>query len=248
MKQKYKIIFFVCIFYSSICVAQKQITKQNLAWYGYYISFHFNDKWFWQTEFQARQFINPSAIHQYLVRTHLHRLLSNSGWEVSGGASWFFNNSNDPKSLIKLTIPELRPHLEFNYKQKFKNFMLDHRYRAESRFFHTTNLANTELENGYNFGNYRFRYRVQLVVDVLKIQEKQLLKFKIGNEFFLNAGKNIILNMFDQNRLYTGLSLQILPNLNLDIGYLKLFQMRTNGGFYDRDIICLILFHKINFI
>ena len=56
-------------------------------------------------------------------------------------------------------------------------------------------------------------------------------------------------NTFDQNRIYFGVQYGLNENLAVELGYLKSFQQRPNGtDYFDRDIIRLSIFHKINFI
>ena len=136
---------------------QKSTTNQNLIWYGLFTTIKINKNWYFQNEFQERHYINPTAQHQFLIRSHLHRLLGNSGWETSAGICLFLQNPNDPNATVTLTVPELRPHAEFAYKQKLDKVNIDHKYRAEARFFHSTNQARTELEDDFEFGNFRFR-------------------------------------------------------------------------------------------
>ncbi|MDD3875632.1 MAG: DUF2490 domain-containing protein [Bacteroidales bacterium] len=231
---------------TNLIYAQKNITHQELIWYGYFTTFKINEKWYFQNEFQERHYINPISQHQFLIRSHIHRFFEESGWESSLGMCFFLQNPNDPNATTKLTVPELRPHIEFGYKQKLEKVTFDHRYRVEARFFHNTNTTRTELEDGFKFGNFRFRYRIQATVPLFKVAEKKYFKFKISDEIHLNAGNNISKNVFEQNRIYTGLSIDVLSNLAFDVGYLNWFQQRSNGDFYNRNILRFTVYHKID--
>lgn len=237
---------FLLAMTTSCLHGQESTTNQNLIWYGLFTTLELNEKWYFQNEFQERQYINPTAQHQFLIRSHLHRLLGKSGWETSIGMCLFLQNPNDPNATTILTVPELRPHIEFAYKQKLEKFTLDHRYRAESRFFHSTNQARTELEDGFEFGNFRFRYRLQATIPLFKVAESRTLKLKISDEININVGNKITKNVFDQNRLYAGINYDILPHLSFEVGYLNWFQQRPNGDFYNRNILRFTVFHKIS--
>lgn len=225
--------------------AQKKVTHQSLSWYGYFFSLHFNDKWYWQTELQERHFIAPVAQHQFLVRTHVHRAIGKSGWEASAGMCVFLQSQNEPEAVNKLIVPELRPHLEIAYKQKLKHVTLDHRYRTEARFFHGTDSARTVLEDGFEYGNFRFRYRLQATFPVWKIDEQRSLKIKVSDELHLNVGNKIVKNVYEQNRLYGGIAVDALPDLTFELGYLNWFQQRPNGDFYNRHILRFTVFHNV---
>lgn len=225
---------------------QKSVTNQELIWYGYFTTFNINENWYFQNEFQERHYLKPISQHQFLIRSHIHRDLGKSGWETSIGMCLFLQNPNDQNSSSKLTVPELRPHIEFAYKQKLTKVTFDHRYRAEARFFHNTNSAKTELEDGFDFGNFRFRYRIQATIPLFKVVDSRYLKLKISDEIHLNAGNKISKNVFEQNRIYGGLSNDITKNVTFDIGYLNWFQQRPNGDFYNRNILSFTVFHKID--
>lgn len=230
---------------TALAFGQKTVTRQSLIWYGLTTSVEFNEKWYLQNEFQERHYINPFAQHQFLMRSRLHRVLGQSGWETSAGICLFLQYPNDPLATVKLRIPELRPHIEFAYQQKFEKLTINHRYRVEARFFHNTNNSKTALEHGYRLGAFRFRYRLQATIPIVQLIHGRYLRLKLSDEIHLNAGKNIITNPFDQNRIYGALNCDMLPNLSIEVGYLNWFQQTSSGEFYDRDILNLSLLHKI---
>jgi len=187
-------------------------------------------KWFWESEVQERHYINPVAQHQLVFRSHLHRELP-AGWEVSGGMCLFLQSPHNPRAAVKLMVPELRPHVELAYRQRLKRINIDQRYRMEARFFHQTNAARTELEDGYAFNNFRFRWRIQGAVPLWKIDNKRSLRVRVSNELHVNLGRKIQINVFDQNRIYGGFSVDFLPNLSFDVGYMNWFQQKPDGNF-----------------
>lgn len=224
---------------------RKNTADQSLVWYGYFMSLHFHPKWYWQTELQERHPINPTAQHQFLVRSHVHRYLG-GGWETSVGMCTFWQDPNDPVIKDRLTVLELRPHVEFALKQKLKYLTFDYRYRAEARFFQNTDKDRTKLEDAFGFGNFRFRYRLQASVPIWKIDSERTLKFKVSDEVHVNAGNKIVKNVFEQNRVYAGLAVDVFSNVVFDLGYLNWFQQRPTGEFYNRHILRFTLFYSIH--
>jgi hypothetical protein len=229
----------------SLVFAQKEVVTQELIWYGYFNTIVFSDKWSLTSEIQERQFVAPTRQHQFLLRSQASRKLG-GGWSGSFGFCYFLQSPNDPLSKNNLVVPELRPHLELSQKQFLKVVTLDHRYRFEARFFHNTNDNRTELEEGYDFGNFRFRYRITASVPIWTFKDKQSLKIKVSDELHVNLGNKITTNVFDQNRLYTGINADATKNLSLEFGYLNWFQQRTNGTFYNRHIARFTIYHKID--
>ncbi|MCS6990604.1 MAG: DUF2490 domain-containing protein [Chitinophagales bacterium] len=226
--------------------AQKNITHKQMIWYGLFTTLKFSPTLYYQHEFQERHDINPFEQYQFLIRGHLHYVLGKSGWEASAGSSLFLHEQHNEASATRYTIPELRPHVETAYKQKLSWGMIDHRYRMEFRNFHNINSDNTGLDRGYRFTNFRFRYRFQVTLPLVKSTNDRGLKFKISNELFVNLGKKVGINVFDQNRFFTGFSYDILKNLTFESGYMNLFQEKSNGNFYNRNILRLTVFHTID--
>jgi hypothetical protein len=247
---KIKIIVFISILLGLVNVsfAQKKVVEQDQLWYSLISTFDLSEKWFFQNEFHERHFVDPIAQNHLIMRSHLHRRLGKSGWDASFGGVFFVLNPNTPGSDKLASVPELRPHVEFGYKQKLEYFNFDHRYLAEARFWHNTNAARTELADGFEFANYRFRYRIQATVPIIKMADKRSLKFKISNEILVNLGSNININVFDQNRASAALNYDILNNLSVEVGYLNWFQEIPNGSFLNRDVLRFAIFHNISFL
>lgn len=217
-------------------------------WFAYNQQVQFHAKWYWQNEIQERVFISPFKQHQFLLRTHVHYLPVQQ-IDMSVGFCYFLQDNHDPYKEDKLSVPELRPHAEVIFKMPIHKIQIDHRIRFELRYFHNTTASQNDLTPGYHFGNYRFRYQLQVQIPLVKIADKQYLKLRIADEILINAGKNIKKNIFDQNRIYAALACDISPSLNFELGYLNWYQQRNNGtDYYNRSIIRVIINHKINAI
>jgi hypothetical protein len=146
-----------------------------------------------------------------------------------------------------LVVPELRPHVEFNFRTHLGRVTFGHRYRAEARFFHDV-LAN-ELVDSYTFSNYRLRYQFAVEVPLLNkaASRPDRLYLRAAEEIMLNAGAKVVHNTFDQNRIDGGAGFWILPTLGVELGYLDQFQQRPSGSaYYDRRILRLTINHRID--
>lgn len=226
--------------------AQKSVTHQQLIWYAYFLTVPIDKNWSVVAEIQERHFVHQFAQHQLSFRTHIHRKLGASGWEASAGFGTFFQSPNKPTSDIDLVVPELRPHAEFAYKQTFQKFTFDHRFRGEARYFHHLNIEKTELEDGYYFGSFRFRYRILASYPIWKTNENLVLKVIAGDEMMIQAGKKVHYT-FDQNRMILGIGLVVSSSLNVEATYQKWINQRETGGYYNRDILRLTMNHRIEF-
>lgn len=241
-----KILIVLIFCFSTNLFAQKNVEHQDLVWYGYYNTVEINEKYSVLSEIQERHFINPVAQHQLVFRSNLQRKLGEQ-WNVSGGITYFLQSPNNPESESDLVVPEIRPDIGFGYQQKINSVTINHRYKAEARFFHDT--KNDELVGGFRFSNFRFRYQLGVDIPILKDKETKQNKLivKIKDEVMLNAGRKIVKNVFDQNRVYLALNYQFNKALAMEIGYMNWYQQRSSGvDFYSRDIFRFSLFHKIS--
>ncbi len=233
---KYLFFFFLPIYG---LFAQHKIEHQSQVWYGYYLAYPINKVWYIQGEAHTRHFLDPFVHHQNAFRAHFHRTIGEN-WDLSAGTAIFLNTPNDPRTSIRLAIPEYRPHVDAVYKQRWSIFRIDHRFRSEMRFNRGTDMARTQLTESVNFSNYRFRYRIQAIFPLFKN-----IQGKINTEILLNAGQENPANDLDQHRMFAGLSIPFLSNLTADIGYLHAFQQRPNLNYYDRSILSFMVYHRI---
>lgn len=237
-------LFLFLSFLPGISKAQKDVIRQQLIWYGYFITVPIDSNWSVIAEIQERHFVHPFAQHQLSLRGHIRRKLGKSGWEASGGFAAFFQSPNNPRSELELIEPELRVHTELVSRQRLNKLTLEHRYRAEARFFRNLNAEETELEEGYSFGSFRFRYRILLSFPIWQINDNKVLKVIAGDELMAQAGKKINY-VFDQNRVIAGFNFTFSRALTVEMSYQKWINQRQSGGHYNRDIVRLVANHRL---
>lgn len=95
-------------------------------------------------------------------------------------------------------------------QQIFENVPLKQRFRWEQRF----------IENA----DFRTRLRHQMTIDVPFYQfekDKQFLYATAYNELFINTDKSRKTNVFERNRLYTGLGYKHNSNLSFQLGWMN---------------------------
>lgn len=242
---KVKLLFI--LFFYLFCLnssAQKNVTNQELVWYGYYNTLNINENYSLKSEIQERHFINPTKQHQLVFRSNLEKKIVNN-LKFSVGMTLFLQNSNNPFSNSDLMVPELRPDIGFNTKQEFKWISILHRYKLEARFFHQ--VENNELVGGYMFSNFRVRYQLGIHIPLLKTENQDKIILVLKDELMVNLGNKIIKNTFDQNRIYVAFNYVINRKIAIEMGYMNWFQQQTSGiDFYNRSIFRLSLFHSLS--
>ena len=240
--KKWRVLFLFCFYCSGL--AQKNVTNQELIWYGYYNALAFNENWSLKSEIQERHFVSPNKQHQLVFRSNLEKRIINN-LKLSIGMTLFLQSPNDPDSDSDLVVPELRPDLGFNTKQEFKWLSILHRYKFEARFFHQ--VENNELVGGYTFSNFRLRYQLGADIPLFKKEDRNKIVLVLKDELMVNFGSKISNNTFDQNRIYLGINYVVNSKLAIEMGYMNWFQQQPSGvDFYNRNIFRLSLFHSLS--
>jgi hypothetical protein len=160
---------------------------------------------------------------------------------ITGIALFNFYSQNE------LSRIEYRPYQEVNSTQSFGKISVQHRFRTEARFFRNVSEAIKTPPSNFNF---RFRYRIYCSIPLLKwseVKPDRTLSFNIGDEVFINAGKEIIYNAFDNNRFLVGLTFEHNDNLSFTVSFIDQFGQRASPATYERSaIFTLGIRHKLS--
>ena len=123
---------------------------------------------------------------------------------------------------VEQAFPEHRIWQQLLVPQELGKVKLTHRYRLEQRML--GNASTGRFENG-RYEN-RARYMAKATIN-LSGGSKPVFA-ALYNEIFLNFGKQVGYNIFDQNRLYGAIGYTISPILKFEVGYLyQVIQLRT---------------------
>lgn len=209
----------------------------EMIWLGYYNTINVNDKWNIVTDAQIRTKDWIKHWSQGLLRTGLSRNL-NEKFTLTAGIAHFRYFIND-----QTTRGEWRPWEELAIHDNWKKWKITHRIRAEQRF--NENVVNDEPNDKYVF-NHRFRYRLDFQRSIWQKNQKQLW-LSFGNELMVNAGKNIKINYFDQNRSYGGLIYDLTKSFSVQAQFMYIWQQLSNGIIDKISVIRFNIIHRLNF-
>lgn len=231
MKSILKALFFVVVFSQPHLFAQKHITTQSLTWLRFQTGKRISAKWTLKGEVDGRLFLPSYKRHQSMFRTQGRYKLQN-GAEVGIGVIYLRQYPNTPEAPSHWVSQEVRPQADLTLKHSLGIFKFSHRYQGEYRFIRDT------LD--HRQGLFRFRYRAQADFPLHKS-----LHGLASYEAILNRDDAITANVFDQNRLYFAVLHPIAKGLEGEVGYLHVFQERSNGtDFFNRHILRLSLNHQ----
>lgn len=222
------VAFVLVILFFNQASAQGTITKQHLIWNRHHLTIELPKNFQVRQEVEERAYWFPWRQHQLLVRSHLVYKLKKNPWQFAAGFTYFLQTTpQDPEADELDNRTELRPQLEIATKQKLNSkFSLGHRYWSEFRFF--------EDENGhFPFSHIRVRYLLTLAYKPI-----DKLTLKVYNDLHMNIGKDIVYNVFDQNRTGAAVKYMFVPSFGIEASYFYWYQQKSNGvDRYGRHIL-----------
>lgn len=244
MSLKYRITFLGIMLGTSFLAAQKKIDHQGLYWVRYYNQLALSQRWVFHNELDDRRFFKYNRQQHLIMHSRLHYKLSKT-MEIAGGFTYSLQGPQDPETRSELVVPEKRIVQQLEFSTPLNNrFTLVHRLRVDDRFIRKNN--GQVLLPGYDF-NFRFRYRLTINYFLTPKSATHPAVLKLSNETMINAGKHILYNTFDQNRLSFSMEYQITPSISAELGYLHWYQQRSSGyQFYSRDILRFTFYHRIS--
>lgn len=187
-------------------------TNNSNGWLMYFGNHKFSNTLGLHAEVQFRRAEILAEDQQLLLRAGLdYYIKDNSRFTVGYGFILTYPYGEFP---VPNRFPEHRIWQQFLTNHAVGKFKLSHRYRLEQRLI--GNAATGEFANG-RYEN-RMRYMFKGVYNLTQSERPVFLAFY--DEIFLNFGKEVAYNLFDQNRLYGALGLTINNSLKLEVGYL----------------------------
>lgn len=222
--------------------SQKQTTHLEQVWLGYFNQTRFSNKWGLWTDVQLRTkedfFTNFS---QAIGRMGLTYYL-NDNTKLTAGYAYINHFPADAHKNI--SQPEHRPWQQLQWQTRYQKLRLMQWIRLEERF--RRKIKNDEeLAEGYNF-NWRVRYNFFTAFPLSKNAfAPKTWSLVLNDEVHINAGKEIVVNYFDQNRFFVGFSYHLNAQDNIQMGYLNVFQQLSTSGQY-RSIHAARIFYFHN--
>lgn len=195
-------------------------TTNNNAWLMYFGNHKFSERLGLHAEVQWRRHDLFAESQQLLLRTGLDYYLQ-SGARLTVGYA-FIETYPYGDFAVANAFPEHRIWQQLTTTQTLGKVRLAHRYRIEQRMI--GNATTGEFENG-RF-EHRFRYMAKATVNLTGGDHPVFAA--VYDEIFINAGKDVMYNIFDQNRAYAAIGYTFSPVWKLEVGYLyQLVQLRS---------------------
>jgi hypothetical protein len=188
---------------------------------------------------------------QYVIRPWLHYAYSpRLKFSLSPLGLWFNFKDDSPKAGVPTSYqPELRICAQATFNDDYGRVNITQRFRYEYRMFGfkaPINGGDFDVFDGYQFNTSGFlpkqrfrtflRANIPLQSNTMKEMQPHQFYISIFDEVFINAGKNVGNNIFDQNRFLTSLGYKVAPDVRIELGYLNQLAFQNIGKSGVQDV------------
>lgn len=241
-EKKHALLTFVwmtLLAFSTNLMAQeeKTINRGDQTWYQYYNSIRLSDQWSINSDVSYRVKDGFDDPDHHLFRTGLTYSMGKISFGAGISQFGFYNEG-------ERILNEIRPHQEVNAKASYGAVNVKHRLRLEERFIETSDNVAGETQEWFRF---RFRYMIMLKIPLAEFSSekgKKKLSMNLGNEIFINAGKEVVTNIYDQNWLITGINYQINSKYTVSLNYNYIFAATATPDIYNQNDVIWFSFRQ----
>ncbi|TRX35644.1 DUF2490 domain-containing protein [Flavobacterium restrictum] len=213
---------------------EKEVNSQVQSWISWNNTIKFNEHWGLLTDFHIRRNDFVSEDSFYLVRGAASYTVNPKLTFALGYAHvWLAPTKSEWNTFAN----EDRIYQQVQLLSKMGSISVSQRIRNEQRW--QDKMVNDE-KNDTRFTD-RLRYSLSFTIPVFK--KKTMPSLVISDEIFINFGKEVVYNTFDQNRIFVGIKQVINPKLSFDFGYMNVYQQKYSGYQYDSNHTIRLFFY-----
>ncbi|MCX8020122.1 MAG: DUF2490 domain-containing protein [Chitinophagaceae bacterium] len=219
-------VFFLLMVCSGFGQNDRVNDYNFIAWTQSVNTFTLSKKVSYHAEYNWRRVSGFRHWMQSLLRTGFNYNVAD-GLQIHAGYAWIVNFPyGDYPAFTSGTLSEHRLYEQLQLRQTVKQLQFSHRFRIEQRWLERKNSSG----RSWVF-MHRFRYQFRTLYPLWKKNDKQAY-VAAADELFIGAGRNLGINIFDQNRLFFLLGYRFSKHFALEAGYMNhtLQQARRING------------------
>lgn len=222
---------------------QKETHHSSEVWLGIYTKYRIGEKLFYYGEYHLRHREWWSEMSQLYLRFGLSYLV-NKSFEFTGGiVTPFYYAKGEATPEINHTIPQFRFWEQLLFLNSYDRLKIYHQIRLEQRW-----RKDHALGSEYRY-DWRMRYKIAAYYPLNKEHlESGAIFLCPSNEIFMQAGKHIIYNNFEDNRFFLGMGYILNDEWQFQAGYLHSYKHdKSPFAFNNRHILRVAAFHNLDF-
>lgn len=223
-------------------VEGKQFRNSTGVWLGFYTKYRLSKNLYYNGEYHLRTRDGFQDMAQIYLRLGLSYLVTKH-FEVTAGIvnPYYWAPSDGPN--IDKVVPQYRTWQQFIFFTPFDRLKLYHQIRIEQRW-------RRDFHEGAPYQlDHRFRYKFSAYYPLNKPKLQMHTAFlSFYEEIFIQAGKPILYNYLEDNRIFLGLGYILNESLQFQTGYM--YSFRHDGApnkYENRHIFRFSVFHNLDF-
>jgi hypothetical protein len=234
-------LFFILFIFALKASAQTTHTQES--WWDYLNQNRYSEHWGSWIDLQSKlkeNYVNAINANEYTLGASYFQ---NKNFKYTGAVTYV---DNFPATGKNYHLAEYRPWQMIQLNTSTSKAKWLQWLRLEERFKQTA--ANNMATDNYDF-NYRLRYYILAQFPLTAHHyAKGSFSLVTSEELYLNFGKNIVYNTFDQNRFFLGFYYYMNKDNILQLGYTNLYQKYNAPNKYLKgDVLRISIFNTIDF-
>jgi hypothetical protein len=225
----------------------RQTSFRSELWNGLYTKYRIGEKLYFNGEYHLRtrdQLVNNLA--QVYLRFGLSYLIDKS-LEVTAGVAtplyWAPKEYELLDASFDKMVPQYRLWQQLLFVQSLSRAKVYHQIRTEQRWRRDW-LVDSPFELTFR---WRYKLATYIPLNSMKLQ-KGTYFLSLNNEVFVQSGKTIIRNPFEENRTFLGMGYILNENIQFQGGYTFSFQQRPSGiDYVNRGLVRFSVYHNLDF-
>ncbi len=220
----------------------KSMHHSSELWLGVYTKYRIQEKLYYYGEYHLRrkEFIN--SMGQIYLRFGLSYVV-NKNFEVTGGiVTPLYWAPNQELPNIDKVVHQFRFWQQFLFIQPFDRLKIYHQIRLEQRWRRAF-----QEESPFEF-SLRMRYKIlgYYPLNNHKLVNNTLF-LSMYEEIFMQAGKPVVFDHFEDNRTFIGLGYILNENIQFQLGYQWSFRHSGSPFHYEnRHMLRLSFYHSLD--
>ncbi|NOT50289.1 MAG: DUF2490 domain-containing protein [Chitinophagaceae bacterium] len=216
-----KLILIPVFFITANLLAQHDRVNDfnNINWIQSINTIGLNKQWSLHLEYQWRRTEGFKNWQQSLLRIGTNYKVNDNVNAHLGYSRIETFSYGDYPIANNGTFSEHRIYEQLNLRQPVSKFLFTHRFRIEQRWLERIVPGVSGPVKDWFF-LHRFRYQFRTQYAFYTKGEKQFYGAAV-DEIFIGAGKNLGVNIFDQNRLFLLLGVKLNKKVSIETGYMN---------------------------
>lgn len=241
------IFFVLCLcqisFAQSIDIPEEKVIKNSSeVWLGLYTKYRISERAFYYGEYHVRRKKGLQDMGQIYLRFGISYLVSKYFEFTAGFVNPWYWAPNPEAPNIDKVVPQFRGWQQLLFVSPFDRLKIYHQLRFEQRF------RRDYLEGSPFKLTHRFRYKLTAYYPLNKEHlENKAIYLSTYNEIFIQAGKSIVYDHLEDNRVFLGLGYIINDKMQIQSGYMWTFRHKDSPFIYEnRHIFRFSVYHNLD--